>query len=67
MTTCFLMLPEERSARAFTRRTALSLHSQNYDLELVPPMQMIERFCLAGFGFHEPEAGVGRKGRERGH
>lgn len=47
--------------------TRLSLYSHDYDLELLSALQMIERFCLAGFGFHEPEAGVGWKERERSH
>ncbi len=45
----------ERPAEASSEQR-LSLYSHDYDLSLRPALQMTERFCRAGFSFHEPEA-----------
>lgn len=47
------ILAEPSAEVASTKR--LSLYSHDYDLHLTPALQMTERFCKAGFGFHEPE------------
>ncbi|ATI44025.1 hypothetical protein CBW24_17945 (plasmid) [Pacificitalea manganoxidans] len=47
------LLAEPSAEIASTKR--VSLYSHDYDLNLAPALHMIERFCKAGFGFHEPE------------
>jgi len=46
------IMAEVRSGASST--THVSLYSHDYDLELEPAMQMTDRFCKAGFCFHEP-------------